>query len=65
MSAVRLENQEVVLGKYSGGWKIHCDDPERSGPASLITTTKIGKLLNPKPEFWDQCTYVVRDYHSL
>ena len=34
--AVRLENKEVVLGKYSGGWKIHCDDPEHSGPALLF-----------------------------
>ena len=34
--AVRLENREVVLGKYSGDWKIHCDDPDPSCPALLF-----------------------------
>ena len=33
---MRLENKEVVLGKHSGGQKIHCDDPEHSGPALLF-----------------------------
>ena len=33
---MRLENKEVVLRKYSRGWKIHCDDPEHSGPALLF-----------------------------
>ena len=33
---VHLENREVVLGKYSGGWKIHCDDPGSSFPVLLF-----------------------------
>ena len=34
--AVRVKNQEVVLGKYSGGWRIQCGGPERTGPVFLF-----------------------------
>ena len=34
--AVHLNNREFVLGKYIGGWKFHCDDPEPSCPAILF-----------------------------
>ena len=33
---MRLENWEVVLGKYSGGWKMQWDDPKPSGPAIIF-----------------------------
>ena len=33
---MRLGNLEVVLGKYSGGWKTQWDDPKPSDSALLF-----------------------------
>ena len=30
---MHLNNREVVLGKYIGGWNMHWDGPEPSDPA--------------------------------